>query len=1097
MPKSLQIHNNERLDIPDFELAANGYTRESLNHFIRNGVIDTKSRTFRGFRIELADQASFAGQITVHNGVVFDMDGQVINIEDQPDASKTTTLIGSNQTFYVELEFTDGESDVDGRGFWDPTVSNTAPNPNGAEVTINVSTRRTPSWKIVTPVSTSGFTTGTTRIPLAVFSTNASGQITSAVNSFGSLVQASTVTTYAAGIGATQLRVVDSTLIPIGSTITVDFGAGSAETGITVTANDMEQGILTINPVLSSAHAGGAIVRRTDLAASLVKQSVNPNDPNFASGVSTVRPNDWLSRMWQGDELRGDALIHSKETYGQRDDLNLSNLKDYVDVLAAQLRELKFGAASPLTTSVAPPSSFPATLRYFSQIGSVSGARGFTVTIGNGTTNRGDFNGTNQQPFIDAVAFIVATGNAGTIYVKPGTYTFVSSVTIPAGVDVSIVGESRESVSIVNTTVGAGFGAFILADDSETTVTRFSNLTTSIVAPSTLFLSSVNSPGQVYFDNCVVAGVGFAESISLNMTNCSLTATCIVVHIHDSQFINCSATALPSNVLAIFFLGENLSFSKCAFSSDVSVITASGAINGMSIDKCAFEGSVATNTNPLILASGSEDWTITNSSFLKNVNASGFATSTSLIRVSGIAQNFNVYGNVFSTTIPSNTTLTNLVYLVELGTVSALNCVVKNNTFRGGAFSYTISLKFSGSTLNSKVLDNEFVQGYRSISWEDSTGSIVIDGNKFVLSDAIENYCIDIQNTSATLTTIISNNIFQGSNTSTDFTKMAIRLNTVTNMDITVANCKFYEFGHSALVGGTNVISITGGSATGSFLVTDCTFEDCKASSNLSIINISSTALAAFSLIIDGCVFRNCDTASSGTSNVIRLDLIRLIKITDCVFQNVTDMRCVNSTSCSSLQVLNCNAGTDGTNLTADFVRASGNMTLFSVSNNTVGTSADQAIYHGSNVQPVNVVITGNLINHAAATSGDGTIRLDAGVDSGSSGVISNNNILSTGVAITPAIFASDYSRLSVVGNTIQVFGVSAVNILIVTVMVSASFETVPAGTISGNSISGVPAGGQYNIFATGTGPVAVVGNTCGTTKISNTSTGGVTASNA
>ena len=108
--------------------------------------------------------------------------------------------------------------------------------------------------------------------------------------------------------------------------------------------------------------------------------------------------------------------------------LNARSLKDYVDFVAAQVRELKFGSAVPSVVSSSPPSAFAAAPRYFDRVGSVAGSRNATVSIGNGTTSFGDFNGTDEVPFIAAIAALPATG--GSIHVKAGTYTFANQLSI-------------------------------------------------------------------------------------------------------------------------------------------------------------------------------------------------------------------------------------------------------------------------------------------------------------------------------------------------------------------------------------------------------------------------------------------------------------------------------------------------------------------------------------------------------------------------------------------------------------------------------------------------------------------------------------------
>ena len=113
MPKKLKVHPNQRVDIPDFVRAATEYTEETAGFNVERSRLDRLSRVLEGFRIEIADQTANPGQITVYNGTAFDRDGKTLNNEDQVNTAKSITLAGASTTFYVEVEFTESESDVD------------------------------------------------------------------------------------------------------------------------------------------------------------------------------------------------------------------------------------------------------------------------------------------------------------------------------------------------------------------------------------------------------------------------------------------------------------------------------------------------------------------------------------------------------------------------------------------------------------------------------------------------------------------------------------------------------------------------------------------------------------------------------------------------------------------------------------------------------------------------------------------------------------------------------------------------------------------------------------------------------------------------
>ena len=161
MPDKLKAHSNERIDLVDFILAANDYT-SSTNAFDKERTwLDGRSRILEGFYVEISDQTTAPGQITIYNGTGLDRDGNILNDESLANSATTVTLAGASQSFYIEIELTSSDSSTDSRAFWDPTVTNTVPIPNGGEVNINVPTRITPNWQVVYPVSTSGFSVTT------------------------------------------------------------------------------------------------------------------------------------------------------------------------------------------------------------------------------------------------------------------------------------------------------------------------------------------------------------------------------------------------------------------------------------------------------------------------------------------------------------------------------------------------------------------------------------------------------------------------------------------------------------------------------------------------------------------------------------------------------------------------------------------------------------------------------------------------------------------------------------------------------------------------------------------------------------------------
>ena len=591
MPKKLLIHPNERVDIPDFVRASHTYTQESVSFNALRSLLDKRSRVLDGFRVEIPNQTANPGQVTLFNGAALDRTGRVLNNEDQVNTSKTVTLTGATTNFYLEIEFVESASDTDSRAFWDPTFDQASPIPDGKEFQVNVATRTSPDWRVVSPVSTTGFQVTTdassVRVPIAMLVTDASNQITGAVNPGLTQVFPSTVLELDHAASASILRVLDSRLFVAGDTVTVDVGGGAVQVGITVSSIDYENNQLSIAPALTVGHLAGAIVRRTSGAGTtMLERLVGIADlVTLPPAASDVQP-----RLWQGDEVRGSGLLTSKETFGSRDDTQLRSLKDHVDFLAAQIRELKFGSPRPDVVSLAPPAAFSATPRHYDPAGSVQGARTNTLSIGNGTTTFGDFNGTDEVPFIAAMAALPAGG--GTIFVKAGTYTFLNTVAVTA--PVTFIGAGKESVTVVNNVAAGPAFSFTLSDATDAnkiilhelkfTVGTGDSLaltleTAVLVCTNTDFMCGIGLVGGTGVLSRIVArSCLFQPPAAAGAAILALAASSFEETLVNSSFTGCTFSEATFATPALICTLSNVVFTQCSFTGQGVFTSSSGAL---------------------------------------------------------------------------------------------------------------------------------------------------------------------------------------------------------------------------------------------------------------------------------------------------------------------------------------------------------------------------------------------------------------------------------------------------------------------------------------------------------------------------------------
>lgn len=719
MPKKVRYHANERVDLLDLVRSSNDYTSEYLAFNVERSWLDNRSRILEGFRVELADQAANPGQFTIHNGSALDRDGVTINNEESVTTAKTYTLPGASATYYVEIEFVESDSDTDARAFWDPTFDN-GTDPDGKEFAVNAATRITPDWQIVTPVSTSAFSIdadpNSRRIPVAVLETNASTEIAGPIGLIP--VQAASVLEEDTDIATTadRIRVLNSRLFNVGDDITVDFGGAGAET-VTITSNDTTNGIVQFTPAMAVDHEAGAIVKVSSGTGRFLRERKAASP---AAGAA-----DWRRGMFQGDEVRGTALVQDKDTFGKRDDWNVQGLKDYVDFLAAQVRDIKWGATRPGTQSPGAPTSFDVNARYFESAGGLQGARVVTVSIGNGSTSYGDFNGTDEQPFIDAVAALPASG--GRIFVKRGTYDFTDAVTIAAPVE--LVGEGSEVTTLRQTNTTAGTPLFIFTGISATSRLSDLNLRLFGASPNVHVLELGST--ELHIDRCYVSGTVetlntsarlrvYSTEFNSGLAASSATALDASAGLGKSVFMDCLFAA--ANGLAINFgASNNVAFFNCRFDSDNSVafttgtsnevsfqdcefspvtgkavdIQAAAEVNGLHFDACSFETNAATGpVVDLLSATTSSRLYITNCTFYGTFSGTTSGAPAAFVKAQADIDGFKMQGCTLTASVGEFVTGLEVIPSMSVnGSVGSCSFI---NTYRGvhnrgGDVDFTIS----------------------------------------------------------------------------------------------------------------------------------------------------------------------------------------------------------------------------------------------------------------------------------------------------------------------------------------------------------------------------------------------------------------------
>lgn len=556
MPKKLKLHPNERLDLPDLTVASSTYTSESLARDRQEILSGGRRVVVKGFEIELSDQATAPGEVTVWNGVALNSSGEVLQNEESVSDARTVTLSGVNTTFYLEVEFSSALTDVDTRAFLDPQYINVGSVPNGREFSLPVATRESEDWRIATPVSTTGFSSW--RMPIAVLTTDGSGAITTAVNPGMELTTLRTNLLAGVSIGATSLQVRDASLFPSSGTVLI-----GSETAF-LTATNTDTNTLTVS-ALSSAHAAGSVISLTSGSSRWVKFS-QPSTPS----PTTV---DQRERLFSGYEDRGSLLQQSRYSASSRSSTEVDNLKDYVDVLAAQLRELKFGAASG-TPSVVPPTGLSSS-RWYDFAGGIVPSR-TAITIGNGSASIGDLNNSSLSTALTSALLSAPVGSS--IVVKPGSYTWDATVTVPNEVQlvfnygVVITNSATYPLSITSTNRVVVSGLVIDSYDTPIQIQVGANLELYRYAGSLQVISSGATvqvrDSQLYSDAIPAVSVGDGLKTKLVFENCTLQSDnnlAVLGNISESVWRDCVFHAPVSTDTGGSFALTNVAVQDCQF----------------------------------------------------------------------------------------------------------------------------------------------------------------------------------------------------------------------------------------------------------------------------------------------------------------------------------------------------------------------------------------------------------------------------------------------------------------------------------------------------------------------------------------------------
>lgn len=531
MPKKLKVSPNERVDIPDFLRAANEYTSETAAFEAQKLLLGDRAHLIEGFRVRIVNSSGNPARILAYNGNAKNSDGTHLHNEADPVYVQEVSITGATTTFYIEVVFLEADDDEDSRAFWDPTVDNADPIPDGQEFDAPVVTRTTPTWRIVNPVSTTGFdydaltNPDSVKIPLVALTTNVTNEVlTGGANPGLVVVYPASVTEIDFTATDTKVKVSDARLFSDGAdnaiTIDPDNVTTAGTTLTTVSGVDLANNILTI-PLLGVAFPAGTVVRATGRTDEYVQErpaGLVPGDP------ATAGHPDNASRLFQGSEIRGSGVQVDKEDANERSDLNIKNHKDQIDFLAAQLREMKWGSSrvgdDGIEATRVPPTTFDLvndSPRYYSKTRSIQGAGSYTYTVGDGVNSYGDFNAADETAINAAIQ---AASEGDTIFIKAGAYVTANPILVDKSL--TFIGDGFNTQIA---TITAGVVVFSVSGASQLgfrnlLINANNNVTSAIVVTDALTFT-------LTVDDCLVFGridPGTASMLLYRVANCVVTS---------------------------------------------------------------------------------------------------------------------------------------------------------------------------------------------------------------------------------------------------------------------------------------------------------------------------------------------------------------------------------------------------------------------------------------------------------------------------------------------------------------------------------------------------------------------------------------------
>lgn len=891
MPKTVNFQANERVDQTDLDAATSGFARDAMKLNRASMVLDNQSRILRGFRVELPDQNSYPGRITIHGGISFDKEGALLFTEDQDKISRTITLEGANSHFYIEIEFTEADSDVDSRAFWDPTVDQgTDPSgderPDGQEFSNNIATRKSPDWKIVNPISTTSFQRDSiptsTRVPVIHLVTDASNKITAAVNP--GLTTEKFATTLLEQVSTTQLRVQNPYLLAgVGNSITVSEGAGTSEI-VTISKIDYDAGLVTTSSMTNS-HSPGDIIR-----------SQTATEPDFIVEADYGRYRramlsnqiDFRDKLFQGDEKHGEVLSMGHGAAAllspDRSDVNLQSLKDQVDFLSAQLSEMKWGAMNPWLAQDSnfrcPPglqANLPGTPRYYDRVAGLMGGRSKTITIGDGVNSWGDLNGNDAALITQALGLLPSTG--GTIFLKRGTYYCDGGVNWGDGIDATLQGEegtvieclngnywyidSMTGVTIKNVEIKDGDGATTFGVYLDTSPNKL--VLEEVTFTNCQLLMDTVTPNLTSFKRCIwSANAASMASVPLIKLGAGAGAYSLHGVFDDCQFYHLTSSALANALLDLTTStatspANGLTFKDCQFYSfDSSIFSPTIHLGtspyNVNFERCEFGAGTAlchvyflegeqlqirncNNLTPqgLVQCFTSEQITIVANRGVDQGFTSIYCLNCSKVKIKDNHFTTNSGISLFFKSIHFEITADVTDYLIE------------GNTIVGNpnpTFNLTLGLHFdikdnSKDFRDIKIIGNTFQTLEVSIFFAHSVGSsgkyedVMISNNSFVDPDSdTQKLVLTAGTATTTLRWMINNNSFRGVNPSTTATvagigRYGVYLQSSTNTEISIQGNTFYDIGNTSFPVPASAIT-TGSMANG--VISNNVIEDVEGS---------------------------------------------------------------------------------------------------------------------------------------------------------------------------------------------------------------------------------------------------------------------------